>query len=101
MWKYSVVPKKSSPAPSLPYVNVASTLNHIGARVKPLQQHSKEGGGAIENLCDFSRNILCPWLQFFFLALFTIFLYIFVLVLTKLNLQRENYMANKYLMKLQ
>ena len=31
---------------------------------------------------------------FFFLLLFTIFLSIFVLVLTKLNLQRENYMEN-------
>ena len=35
--------QKIFPCPLTPYVNVASTLNHIGARVKPLQEHRKEG----------------------------------------------------------
>ena len=63
MRKYSVVPKKSSPPSSPPWINVSSTLNHIVVRIKPLQQHWKGGtrGRGICKCCAIFLKNLFSW----------------------------------------
>lgn len=56
--KFSCSQKFPKKSPSLPLVIAGSTLNHIGERVKPLQQYWKRGKGDMAVLSDFSKNIL-------------------------------------------